>query len=136
MEGAGLPRERPLGGVVTYRGPCHLSGYAQVTEAPRQILQALGLTLAEMGRNRANSFCCGAGGGRIWMTDTGSAVRPSLQRIREALEVPGVEYFVVACPKDVSMYRDAVKSGGNEGRLQVKELIELVEEATRDEIGD
>ena len=133
IESGRLPLKRRLDAVVTYHDPCHLSRYTQVTEAPRQILRSLGLTLLEMGRNRANSFCCGAGGGRIWMTDTGSAERPSLQRIREALEIPGVSVFVVACPKDVSMYRDAVKSGGNEGRLQVKELIELVEEATRDE---
>ena len=54
---------------------------------------------------------------------------PSEQRIHEALEIPGIRTFVVACPKDVTMYRDAVKTSGQEGRIEVKELIELVEEA-------
>jgi Fe-S oxidoreductase len=84
-----------------------------------------------MGRSGANSFCCGAGGGRIWMGDTRApgVATPSEQRIHEALEIPAVRYFVVACPKDVTMYRDAVKTSGQEGRIEVKELIELVEEA-------
>ena len=46
----------------------------------------------------------------------------------------GVQHFVVACPKDLTMYRDAVKTAGLEGRIVVKDLIELVEEATRTEI--
>ena len=94
------PIARRLEGVATYHDPCYLSRYAEVTEAPRDILKALGLTLVEMGRNRANSFCCGAGGGRIWMGDTRTPgiPTPSEQRIREALEIPDVRYFVVACP--------------------------------------
>ena len=44
--------------------------------------------------------------------------------------VPGVRYFVVACPKDFTMYREALKATGNEGRLEVKDLIEFVEDAT------
>jgi Fe-S oxidoreductase/nitrate reductase gamma subunit len=118
-----------LDATATYHDPCYLSRYAEVTEAPRAVLRSLGLTLVEMGRNRSNSFCCGAGGGRIWMSSTGTAERPSEQRIKEALEIPGVQYFVVTCPKDVTMYRDAVKTTGNEGRLAVKDLIELVEQA-------
>ena len=129
IETGRLPVRQRLNAIVTYHDPCHLSRYAQVTDAPRAILQALGLRLVEMGRNRANSFCCGAGGGRMWMTGAGTAERPSEQRIREALEVPGVRYFVVACPKDLTMYKEAVKATGNEGRLEVKDLIELVEES-------
>ena len=55
--------------------------------------------------------------------------RPSEIRIREAAALEGVQTFVVACPKDVTMFRDAVKTTGNENRLQVKELMELVHEA-------
>ncbi len=122
---------RPLSAVVTYHDPCYLSRYAQVTDAPREILTALGLTLVEMRRHREDSFCCGAGGGRIWMADTRApgVPTPAEQRIAEALEIPGVRYFVVACPKDAAMYLDAVKTSGNEGRVEVKEIVELVEEA-------
>ena len=126
-----LPVERRLEGVVTYHDPCYLSRYTEVTEAPRQILATLGLGLVEMPRSRAASFCCGAGGGRIWMSDTRTpgVATPAEQRIAEALEIPGIRYFVVACPKDVTMYRDAVKTGGFEGRIEVKEIVELLEEA-------
>ncbi|MEK7770513.1 MAG: heterodisulfide reductase-related iron-sulfur binding cluster [candidate division NC10 bacterium] len=126
-----LPVERRLEGVVTYHDPCYLSRYTEVTEAPRQILATLGLRLVEMPRSRASSFCCGAGGGRIWMSDTRTpgVATPAEQRIAEALEIPGIRYFVVACPKDVTMYRDAVKTGGFEGRIEVKEIVELLEDA-------
>ncbi len=55
--------------------------------------------------------------------------RPSESRIREAAELDDVTAFVVACPKDVTMYQDAVKTAGQEDRLAVKDLIELVHEA-------
>jgi hypothetical protein len=45
------------------------------------------------------------------------------------LALDNIDVFVVACPKDVTMYRDALKTSGNEGKLVVKDLIQLVEEA-------
>jgi Fe-S oxidoreductase len=62
-------------------------------------------------------------------TRTPGAPTAAEQRIAEALEIPGIRYFVVACPKDVTMYRDAVKTGGFEGRIEVREIVELLEEA-------
>ena len=84
-----------------------------------------------MPRSGEGTFCCGAGGGRLWMSDTRSpgVATPSEQRIEEALALGNIDIFLVACPKDVTMYRDAVKTSGNEGRIIVKDLIELVEEA-------
>ena len=82
-----------------------------------------------MPRNRDNSFCCGAGGGRIWIPDTPGQERPSENRIREAVGLPDVELFVVACPKDVTMYEDAIKTSGNADRIELRELTELIEEA-------
>jgi Fe-S oxidoreductase len=114
---------------VTYHDPCYLGRYNGETEAPRKLLQALGVEFHEMRRCGANSFCCGAGGGRIWMDDSKLEKRPSVQRIEEALEIEGVNLFIVACPKDYTMYNDAVKSSGNEGKIAVKDIIELVEEA-------
>jgi Fe-S oxidoreductase len=121
--------ERPLGYHVTYHDPCYLGRYNRVCDAPRSILNALGLQVTEMGRCRENSFCCGAGGGRIWMTEMSVQERPSVNRIREALALGNTDYFVVACPKDVTMYTDAVKTSGNEGKIAVKDVIELVYEA-------
>ena len=124
-----LPIRRPLGYTVTYHDPCYLGRYNGVYDAPRRVLKAIGCRVVEMPRNRDRSLCCGAGGGRIWMEEKGINERPSENRICEAIGLDGVQYFVVACPKDVTMYRDAVKTVGREGTIEVKDLIELVEEA-------
>ena len=55
--------------------------------------------------------------------------RPAESRVREAAGMPGVSTLVTACPKDLVMFRDAVKSSGLEGKIVVKDLIELVDEA-------
>lgn len=125
---SGRLRVRPLGKRVTYHDPCYLARYNKVTGAPRRILQALGCELVEMPRNRDNTFCCGAGGGRIWMDDSGQTERPSENRIREAAGL-GVDVFVVSCPKDFTMYSDAAKTTGHDDRLQVVDVVQLVAEA-------
>ena len=126
---------RPLGRRVTYHDPCYLARYNRVTDAPRRILAALGCELVEMPRNRDNTFCCGAGGGRIWMDDSGLAERPSENRIKEAVALD-IDTFVVACPKDVTMYTDAAKTTGHDGRLSVVDVIQLVDEAfVREPVG-
>jgi Fe-S oxidoreductase len=82
-----------------------------------------------MPRHGDGAFCCGAGGGRIWMDEGQMSERPSEARIREAAALTGVSDFVVACPKDITMFRDAVKTTGHDDRLAVKDLIQLVQEA-------
>ena len=129
IEGGQLQFAQPLDYHVTYHDPCYLGRYNRVFDAPRDIMRALGLRVTEMGRCRENSFCCGAGGGRIWMSEGNSQERPSVNRIREAVALGNVDYFVVACPKDVTMYTDAVKTSGHEGQISVKDIVELVYEA-------
>ena len=120
----------PLGLRVTYHDPCYLARHNRLTDPPRQVLQALGCELVEMPRHGLNTFCCGAGGGRIWMTEPAQTERPSENRIREAVAL-GVGHFVVACPKDFVMYTDAVKTTGNEERITVIDLVQLVDQARR-----
>jgi Fe-S oxidoreductase len=125
-----LPVRGKISGRVTYHDPCYLGRYNEVYDPPRRILQALGLEVVEMPRNRSRSYCCGAGGGRIWMEDVaGIKERPAENRIHEAAALLAVPTFVVACPKDIAMFRDAVKTTGNEGKLSVKDIVELVSEA-------
>jgi Fe-S oxidoreductase len=128
--GSLLPR-RQLGYRVTYHDPCTLGRYNGVYDAPRRVLAAIGCELVEMPRNRDNSFCCGAGGGRIWMSELkrDGVKRPSEQRIDEAVALGGLDYFVVCCPKDVTMYEDAIKTSGHQGALELRELSELVLES-------
>jgi Fe-S oxidoreductase len=121
----------PLGLTVTYHDPCYLARHNRLTDPPRQVLRALGCELVEMPRHGLNTFCCGAGGGRIWMTDgPRDAERPSESRIREAVAL-GVGHFAVACPKDFVMYGDAVKTTGNADRITVIDLVQLVDQARR-----
>ena len=117
------------GQTVTYHDPCYLGRYNDEYEAPRRLIRRLGHDLHDMGRCRENSYCCGAGGGRIWMDDSGLAQRPSENRIEEALALEGVTRFVVSCPKDVVMYTAAVQALGVDDRIAVWEIAELLDEA-------
>jgi len=119
-----------MGARITYHDPCYLGRYNQVYDAPRRVLENIGATVVEMPRNRGNAYCCGAGGGRIWMEDApGVHERPAESRVKEAAGLPGVDMLVVACPKDLVMFQDAIKTAGLEGKLTVKDTIELVGEA-------
>jgi Fe-S oxidoreductase len=131
LEGGRLKPRKGLGYRVTYHDPCTLGRYNGVYEEPRQVIASLGCELVEMPRNRDNSFCCGAGGGRIWMKELKSeeAQRPSENRIDEAVGLSAIDYFVVACPKNETMYEDAIKTSGHQGEIELRELSELVLEA-------
>lgn len=120
---------KKLGYKVTYHDPCYLGRYNNVYDPPRRVIEATGCELIEMPRNRERGFCCGAGGGRIWMEEGEITERPSESRIHEAMTLNDIENFIVACPKDVTMYQDAVKTTGMETELVVKDLIDLVFEA-------
>jgi Fe-S oxidoreductase len=131
LERGRLRPRKGLGYRVTYHDPCTLGRYNGVYDAPRDVLAALGAELVEMPRNRDNSLCCGAGGGRIWMKElkADDSPRPSELRIDEAVGLGGIDYFVVACPKDVTMYEDAIKTSGHQGEIELRELSELVFES-------
>jgi Fe-S oxidoreductase len=120
---------KTLGRHVTYHDPCYLGRYNDIYDAPRRVIQATGCKLEEMPRHGDRAACCGAGGGRIWMKEGDVKERPGEARVREAAAVSGVQALVVACPKDVSMFRDAVKTTGNEEQLEVQDLADLVYEA-------
>jgi len=114
---------------VTYHDPCYLARYNGIVDPPRRVLEALGVRLVEMVRNGSATYCCGAGGGRIWMED-GPEVkeRPAENRVREAAALP-IDTLVVTCPKDYVMFQDAIKSTQLDERLVARDLIELVEAA-------
>jgi Fe-S oxidoreductase len=120
---------------MTYHDPCYLGRYNGLYDAPRRVLRALGADLVEMPRNRASAYCCGAGGGRIWMEESaGVKERPAESRVREAAAQDGVGTLAVACPKEITMFRDAAKTTGLEGRIGIKDLAELIEEAMAVEV--
>lgn len=129
LEGGFVHVKYPLNIPVTYHDPCYLGRWNGIFDAPRKVLDLCHAEVTEMPRNRERSFCCGAGGGRMWMSDANVSERPSENRIREALALPDVQYFVVACPKDMVMYAAAVAAIGVQDRLKVIDLAEIVSAA-------
>lgn len=125
-----LTVQNPVHSKVTFHDPCYLGRWNRIFDPPRQVLQACGAELVEMPRNKECSLCCGAGGGRMFMNESGMDERPSESRIREAVELNGVTHFVVSCPMDVVMYSAAAASLGYEDQLQVVDIAELVVDAT------
>jgi Fe-S oxidoreductase len=120
---------------VTFHDPCYLGRYNGGFAAPRKLLKLLGVDFVEMPRNCANSFCCGAGGGHLWMGNNNPGVRPGEVRVREAVKTLGEDQMdkkhilVVTCPKDYVMFSYAVKTSHNEHSIEVREIIELIAEA-------
>jgi len=118
----------PLNRRVTFHDPCHLGRLNNGYDAPREVLELIGCEIVEMPRNRDNSFCCGAGGGRIWIPDQ-PGEKPSENRMYEAAELVGVDAFITCCPKDLNMFEDANKTADHSGNFTVDDLAELVAEA-------
>lgn len=129
LQSGKLTVKAPINRRVTYHDPCHLGRLNGVYDAPREVLRLIGCDLVEMPRNRDNSFCCGAGGGRIWIPDQPGTQKPSENRMHEAVALTGIEIFVTSCPKDLTMFEDARKTSGHEKDIVVKDLAELVAEA-------
>ncbi len=117
---------------VTFHDPCYLGRHNGEYDAPRDLLRAIpGVKLVEMGRCRENGYCCGGGGGGMWLDSFSrdyTTMRLSDRRVLEAVE-SGADVLAVCCPFEVSRFEDAVKATGNEGKLVVKDIIELVDES-------
>jgi len=81
---------------LTYHDPCYLGRHNQIYEPPRELLASAGVAITEMPRNKERSFCCGAGGGRMWMEEK-IGERINLNRVDEAIAT-GAEEVAVGCP--------------------------------------
>ena len=119
-------REEPI----VFHDSCYLGRYNGVYQEPRQVLAAAtGRPPLEMPRRLDRSFCCGAGGGRMWMDeDVGQATY--LERTREALALKPAT-ICVACPYCMTMFEDGLRDENAVGKVQVKDVAEIVLEAMR-----
>ena len=116
----------PLAGEqkITYHDSCYLARHNDVRSQPRELVAAVGKAI-EMPRNRERTFCCGAGGARMWMEEKRG--RPiNQERVREAAET-GAETLAVACPFCTVMLDDGVRETG--ANLKVIDLATLLHDA-------
>ena len=111
-------------GSVTVHDSCYLARYNGVTMAPRSVLGAAGADIIEMEKSREKTFCCGAGGGRMWMEET-RGTRINAERTRQVLET-GASTVATACPFCMVMLSDglaAVDGGSAVAALDVSEVL-------------
>jgi Fe-S oxidoreductase len=107
---------------VTYHDPCYLGRHNEIYEPPRELLEATGVKISEMPRNKDRSFCCGAGGGRMWMEEK-IGTRINLNRVDEAIAT-GAEEIAVACPFCRVMVSDGVSAQAPEGGPEVLDVAQ------------
>jgi len=118
----------PVGRDVTYHDPCYLGRHNKVYSPPRELIEASGATLQEMPRNSARSFCCGAGGARMWMEEK-VGKRINLERTDEALDT-GADKIVTGCPFCRVMLTDGLTarqdSGAARAEVEVLDVAQML----------
>jgi Fe-S oxidoreductase/nitrate reductase gamma subunit len=111
-------------GSVTVHDSCYLARYNNVVAAPRAVLGAAGVTITEMDRSGRNTFCCGAGGGRMWMEET-RGTRINSERSRQVLET-GAETLATSCPFCMVMMSDGLAGTDGGARVATLDVSELL----------
>jgi Fe-S oxidoreductase len=113
---------------VTFHDSCYLGRYNDIYDQPREILKAIrGVNTVEMKRSKSKGFCCGAGGGRMWMEET-EGKRVNVERIEEALALKP-DVIGTACPFCMTMLEDGVKDKEATEIVKVKDLAEILLDA-------
>ena len=110
----------------TYHDSCYLGRHNDIYEAPRKLIEAAGGKLVEMEKNRAEAFCCSAGGGRI-MAEENIGERINIRRVQMAAQT-GADVLVSNCPFCLTMFEDGVKGAELEGTLKPKDIAEILAE--------
>jgi len=114
---------------VIYHDSCYLGRWNDIYEEPREILISAGVKeLLEFDRNRRKGFCCGAGGGRMFMEET-LGERINNARVKQGLE-KNPECFATACPFCMTMITDGVKEFKKEDEIEVKDIAEIIDAIT------
>jgi Fe-S oxidoreductase len=109
---------------IIYHDPCFLGKRNGIYEEPREVIKSIpDVTLLEFDRSRALSLCCEGGGGRTWLDIPGA--RLAEIRVKDAVSA-GADILVVACPLCLLTIEDAVKTTGNEGKIRIMDIAELL----------
>ncbi|MDP2662281.1 MAG: (Fe-S)-binding protein, partial [Dehalococcoidia bacterium] len=119
-----------LKGTVTYHDACYLGRFNGLYGPPREVLRSIpGLKLKDMSLSRERSFCCGAGGGRVW-TEEKIGRRINEMRVEQA-SATGAATIATACPFCLQMMDAGIKEQKMEDRLRAMDLSQVLEEATQ-----
>ena len=117
---------------IVYHDPCYLSRHNGITEEPRFLIERLsGGSGCDAKRRGKNSFCCGGGGGMSFI-DEPADKRVNRERARELLDT-GADTVAVGCPFCTTMLEDGVNALKGDRNVEVKELAELLDEATKEQ---
>ena len=120
-----LSPSKAIDGKFTYHDSCYLGRWNGIYDPPRAVVESIpGAELVEIERHRQRGFCCGAGGGRMWMEER-IGKRINHERVEQTLrtEAPRV---ATACPFCLTMFRDGISAKGAEDRLQVRDLAQFL----------
>jgi len=121
-----LPAEQKS--TIVFHDPCYLGRYNDEYDAPRALLDGVhGSRRVEMKRTRDRSFCCGAGGGRMWMEET-EGKRVNIERTEEALRT-NPDVVSTGCPFCLTMLVDGLKEKDASDKVEVKDFAEILLEA-------
>ncbi len=115
---------QPIEGDVTYHDPCYLGRHNRVFDAPREVLGEAAANVVEMPRNSERSFCCGAGGARMWMEEK-IGKRINVERTEEALAT-GAKTIAVGCPFCYTMIGDGVTGKGEQENVEVVDVASVL----------
>ncbi|MBI2878212.1 MAG: (Fe-S)-binding protein [Candidatus Rokubacteria bacterium] len=119
---------RGLAERITYHDPCYLGRYNDIYECPRTVLRSISRgEMVEMHLHRSKCFCCGGGGGRVWMEEH-EGRRVNQLRVEQAMEVKP-DILASACPFCLTMFEDGVKGKGVADAIKPRDIAELVAEA-------
>lgn len=110
---------------ITYHDSCYLGRANGIYDAPRKVLEALDVELAEMKRCRSNGLCCGAGGAQMFKEEEKGDIRINAERTREAIET-GAAIIASNCPFCMTMLTDGVKANEKEDEVKVLDIAEMI----------
>ena len=112
---------------VTYHDSCYLGRGNKIYEAPRKIIRSISKNLVEMKRSKENGLCCGAGGAQIFKESENGSAEINIERINEVNE-SNAEIVLSACPFCLTMINDGIKEKELDSKIEVKDIIEFLEE--------
>jgi Fe-S oxidoreductase len=126
-----LKSDRTPIGTITYHDSCYLGRWNREFDAPRDVIAAVGVpNVVEMARSKRYGFCCGAGGGRMFMEER-EGERVNVNRTDEVIET-GAEAVAVACPFCNIMLTDGMKQRNVDDKIAVVDIAELVAQSLPD----